>query len=198
MKKFILRRILKPLGYNLIQYQYRPFVRNLKSVDKKDLVGVEIGVLDGWHALDMMEALSIKKLFLIDPYKAYGEYYESVGNPRKAQKALNERIRVAKKVLKKYGDKVEFIRKFSEAATEHIEDRSLDFLYIDGNHQYEFVKKDIELYYPKVKKGGIIGGDDYTSSPETERERFGIFKAVNEFFKKKRIFFYDTDWWVIK
>jgi len=198
IKKFLLRKILKPLGYNLIQYRYRPFVRHLKSLNKKDLVGVEIGVLDGWHALDMVETLSIKKLYLIDPYKAYGEYHESVGNPRKAQKALNERMRVAKKVLKKYGGKVEFIRKFSEAATEHIEDGSLDFLYIDGNHQYEFVKKDIELYYPKVKKGGIIGGDDYTSSPETERERFGIFKAVNEFFKKKRISFYDTDWWVIK
>ena len=105
---------------------------------------------------------------------------------------------VAKKVLKKYGDKVEFIRKLSENATEHIEDGSLDFMYIDGNHQYEFVKKDIELYYPKVKKGGIIGGDDYTSSPETETEGFGVFKAVNEFFKKKKINFYDTDWWVVK
>ena len=198
MKKFILRKILKPLGYNLIQYQYRAFVRNLKHLNKKDLVGVEIGVLDGWHALDMMESLSIKKLYLIDPWAEYKGYDESQANPRKTQKALNERMRVAKKVLKKYGDKVEFIRKFSEDATEHIKDESLDFLYIDGNHQYEFVKKDIELYYSKVKKGGIIGGDDYTSSSETEREGFGIFKAVNECFKKEEINFHDTDWWVIK
>ncbi len=107
-------------------------------------------------------------------------------------------MKIAKKVLKKYGNKVKFIRKFSEDAIGHIEDESLDFLYMDGNHQYEFVKKDIELYYPKIKKGGVIGGHDYTSSPETEREGFGVFKAVNEFFKKKQISFYGTDWWIIK
>lgn len=198
MKKFWLRKILKPLGYNLVQYKYRSFVRYMASLNKKNLVGVEIGVLDGWHALDMMESLSIKKLYLIDPWTEYKGYDESQANPRKAQKAMNGRMNVAKKILKKYGNKVKFIRKFAEHATGDIEDGSLDFLYIDGNHQYEFVKKDIELYYPKVKKGGVIGGDDYTSSPETEREKFGVFKAVNEFFKKKKINFYDTDWWVVK
>lgn len=200
MKKFWLRSILKPLGYNLIQYDYRPFDRFLKSIRKRDLAGAEIGVLEGWHALDMMERLPIKKLFLVDPWKAYNEYAESVNNPRKSQKALNERMRVAQKVLKKYGNRVVFIRKFSEEAAKLIEDESLDFVYIDGNHQYEFVKKDIEAWYPKVKKGGIIGGDDYTSCPETEAEGFGIFRAVNEFFKnrKKDISFYNTDWWLIK
>ena len=90
-------------------------------------------------------------------------------------------MKVAKKVLKKYGNKVKFIRAFSEKAAKLIEDNSLDFAYIDGNHQYEFVKKDIELYYPKVKKGGIVGGDDYTSSPETETEKFSEsrkFKSI--------------------
>ena len=196
MKKFWLRKILKPLGYNLIQYEYRALVSELQHLNKKNLIGAEIGTLDGWHALDIMEALSIKKLYLIDPYKAYEDYAESVGNPRKAQKALNERMRVAKKVLKKYRDKVRFIRKFSEDAVDMFKDNSIDFVYIDGNHQYEFVKKDIELYLPKVKKGGWIGGDDYTNSTETEREGFGVFKAVNEFFKN--INFYERDWWVIK
>ena len=200
MKKFWMRRILNPLGYNLIQYEYRPFDRFLKSINKKDLIGVEVGVLEGWHALDMMENLPVKKLFLVDPWKAYGEYSESVGNPRKSQNALDERMKVAQKVLKKYGDKVVFIRKFSDEASKLIENESLDFVYIDGNHQYEFAKKDVESWYPKVKKGGTIGGDDYTSSPETETERFGVFRAVNEFFKKlkKEVYFYHRDWWVIK
>jgi hypothetical protein len=200
IKKYWLRSILKPFGFNLIQYNIRSFDRFLKSTKKKDLVGAEIGVHDGWHALDLMEYLPISKLILIDPYKSYKDYYESVGNPNKTQKALDERMRVAKRITKKYGDKVLFIRKFSEEAAELIKDASLDFVYIDGNHQYEFVKKDVETYYPKVKKGGVIGGDDYTHSPETESERFGVFKAVNGFFKnlKKEIFFYQRDWWVVK
>lgn len=200
IKKYWIRSILKPLGFNLIQYNIRSFDRFLKSTNKKNLVGIEIGVHDGWHALDLMESLPIQKLYLIDPYLEYKDYYESVGNPRKTQKALNERMEVAKKITKKFGNRVEFIRKFSDDAAKHFKDNSIDFIYIDGNHQYEFVKKDIEAYYSKVKKGGIIGGDDYTHSPETESERFGVFKAANEFFNKlkKDIFFYQRDWWVIK
>jgi len=42
------------------------------------------------------------------------------------------------------------------------EDESIDFLFIDGDHNYSAVKKDLEYWYPKVKKGGIISGHDYT------------------------------------
>jgi len=200
IKKYWLRKILRPLGFRMIQFEIRAFDRNLRRIGKKELVGVEIGVHDGDHALDMMENLPIKKLYLIDPWVSYKDYSESIGNLRKTTNALNERMEVAKKILKKYGDKVVFIRKFAEDAVKQFEDESLDFVYIDGNHQYEFVKKDLEKYYPKLKKGGIIGGDDYTSSPETELERFGVFKAVNEFFKKlkKEISFYERDFFVIK
>ena len=47
----------------------------------------------------------------------------------------------------------------SEDAVDDIPEK-LDFVYIDGNHAYEYVKKDIGLYYPKLKKGGVIGGHD--------------------------------------
>ena len=40
-----------------------------------------------------------------------------------------------------------FINKF--------EDNSIDAIYIDGDHSYEGVKNDLELYYPKVKKKWI-------------------------------------------
>jgi|TARA_Y100000310_G_C20670619_1_gene810066 hypothetical protein len=198
MKKFLLRKILKPLGYNLKQYEYRSFMKALKNTRKKGLVGVEIGTLDGWHALEMMELLPIKKLYLIDPYRAYKDYDESVKNPRKTQKALDERMKVAKKVLEKYGNKVQFIRKFSDDAADLIKDNSLDFIYIDGNHQYEFVKSDLKNYYKKVKKGGFFGGHDYTNSQLTILENFGVFKAVNEFIKQEPIYFHELDWWVIK
>jgi hypothetical protein len=37
----------------------------------------------------------------------------------------------------------------------------LDFIYIDANHAYDFVKEDIECWYPKVKPGGWVMGHDY-------------------------------------
>jgi len=63
-----------------------------------------------------------------------------------------------------------------------------------GNHAYEFLKKDIELYYPKIKTGGVLGGHDFTLSTK------GVFKAVMEFVTDNELKLHgeDTDWWVVK
>ncbi len=43
--------------------------------------------------------------------------------------------------------------------------RQIDFLFIDGDHSYEGVKKDYELYSPFVRKGGIIAFHDIAVHP---------------------------------
>ena len=183
------------MGFNLGRFEYRPFLRYLQSNGKKELVGMEIGVYDGGNALNMLESLPIKKLYLIDPYKAYDEWE---GVNEKQQRELNKVKENVRKLLKKYKDKVVFIYDFSDKVHNQIKNGELDFLYIDGNHQYEFVIKDIGLYYPKIKKGGIIGGHDYNFSPETEEKNYGVVKAVQEFFKGKKVYFDNIDWWVKK
>ncbi len=40
-------------------------------------------------------------------------------------------------------------------------DETLDWVYIDGDHSYEAVKRDLEAYYRVVKSGGFLAGDDY-------------------------------------
>ena len=54
------------------------------------------------------------------------------------------------------------------------EDASLDGVFIDADHSYEAVKKDIANWMPKVRKGGILGGHDYIQTFE------GVVRAVNE------------------
>jgi len=54
----------------------------------------------------------------------------------------------------------------------HFEDGTVDFLMLDGDHSYEAVKADIEAWMPKMRKGGIISGDDYLWP--------GVKKAVQE------------------
>jgi hypothetical protein len=71
------------------------------------------------------------------------------------------------------------IRSTSIEASKLYEDNSLDFVFIDGSHDYLSVKEDIEHWYPKVKKGGYISGDDYVHPP--------IGRAVREFFDIRSI-----------
>lgn len=56
------------------------------------------------------------------------------------------------------------IRATSAEASTYYSDNSVDIVFIDACHTYECVKKDIQLWFPKVKNGGILSGHDYTSS----------------------------------
>ena len=71
------------------------------------------------------------------------------------------------------------IRMTSIEASKLYKDNSLDFLFIDGAHDYFNVKQDIEHWLPKVKSGGYIAGDDYVWPP--------INMAVKEIFNEKQI-----------
>ena len=53
------------------------------------------------------------------------------------------------------------------------EDKTFDLIFIDADHRYEAVKKDIENWLPKLKKGGTICGHDYGNWE-------GVGRAVNE------------------
>jgi hypothetical protein len=154
-------------------------------------VGVEIGVYEGDHALNILTHLNIKRLYLIDPYKGYEEYaHDGIGKDVKDWDSLYNRVL---RKLKPYGNKSLLIRKTSDEALADIPD-NLDFVYIDGNHSYEFVKADITNYYPKIKKGGVIGGHDFV--PGT----FGVYQAVAEFEKTHNLKLQgeSADWWFVK
>jgi hypothetical protein len=76
----------------------------------------------------------------------------------------------------------------SISASQTYPDNSLDFVYLDASHDYESVSLDIKKWYPKIKIGGIMGGDDYNS-------RLGVKEAVGEFFDLKRVRFSGAHTW---
>jgi hypothetical protein len=162
----------------------RPSLRSLKY--KKDIIGVEIGVQYGINARDILERYNIKTLYLVDPYINYKNTKGNLVEPEGKDLAI--------KYLNKYKDKIVWVYKLSEEAVDDIPD-NLDFVYIDGGHTYEIVKRDLELYYPKVKKGGLFSGHDYAKrAPD-------VVRAVNEFFSKMNLKLYcggKWDFWCIK
>ena len=62
---------------------------------------------------------------------------------------------------------------------------SVDFVYIDANHSYTYVRDDIQTWLPKVKKGGIIGGHDYDWSDAEFGDELAVKRAVDEAFGDK-------------
>jgi hypothetical protein len=66
------------------------------------------------------------------------------------------------------------IRMTSDDAIKYLIGVKVDFIYIDGLHTYEQIKKDIENYLPLISENGFIGGHDYGSNWE------GVVKGVNE------------------
>lgn len=74
---------------------------------------------------------------------------------------------------------VQPIRSDSAQAARRFVDGSVDFLYIDASHSYEGVLRDLRAWYPKVKPGGLIAGDDWCFADARE---FGVRNAVLDFF----------------
>jgi len=88
---------------------------------------------------------------------------------------------------------VKHFRDYSYNVADKFKEGEYDFLYIDANHEYESVKKDLELYVPKIKTFGIIGGHDYTDSWP------GVKKAVNEIvINPKDLKLFEDGSWLIK
>ena len=84
------------------------------------------------------------------------------------------------------------IRKTSLEAVTDFQDESCDVVYIDMEHTYDAVKKDIQAWLPKVKTNGYISGHDYAGyAPQVK-------KALHEFFPQNKIKVMDSATWIYK
>ena len=119
---------------------------------EKPLTGVEIGTGFGENALSLLDELSIERLYYIDPFVPY------VDGEVRVQTDYLSKSEFTLKMLSKFKN-VTFIKKPSSEAREEIPDK-VDFVYVDGNHCYDYVLADLKNYYAMVHEKGIIAGHD--------------------------------------
>jgi hypothetical protein len=144
-----------------------------------------------------LKTLEIAKLYLIDPYEMYESYTEGAKYYGIEQKSLRETENKARKLLEPYSEKLVWVKNFSSEAVIEINE-SVDFVYIDGNHQLEFVTEDIENYFPLVRQGGILGGHDFYNGFQKEHD--GVVNSVILFATKNSLSLRSEmpDWWIEK
>jgi len=120
-------------------------------------IGVEVGVFRGELSKEILRLWSGGTIYMVDVWRELGKEYYDVCNNDEHMKYLVDTCNN----IKGNEDRAIIIRATSEQASKLFNDNSLDFVYIDANHSYEHVKRDIEIWYPKVKKGGVFAGHDY-------------------------------------
>lgn len=124
--------------------------------DNQAKIGVEVGVFKGEFSKTLLSAWN-GRLYMVDPWRGLGEEYVDKTNHKHHSTIFQD----AMESISGYENRGIMIRALSEEAVDLFEDNSLDFVYIDGNHAYSFVKQDIELWWPKLKSGGILSGHDF-------------------------------------
>jgi hypothetical protein len=132
----------------------------MRTMVPKDATIIEIGCYFGESTLEWLrEPTNVGRIICVDPYIPYSldKEWEQGGRQLPMDFVYQE---FKRNVLDKQ-DNVQHIRQLSDDAVTSIPDQSVDLVYIDGNHEYEYVKRDITNYMKKVKPGGILAGHDY-------------------------------------
>ena len=149
--------------------------------------GAEIGVYRGGYSQVLLKAIPKLKLFGVDIWELYpgyrdywrddmqADYYEAI------EKTKNFDCRL--------------IKDWSHEAVKQFADESLDFVYIDGNHNYEYTVQDISLWSKKVRRGGIVYGHDFEDwSHNWRRFDMNVINAVTGWCNSYQI----HPWFIIK
>ena len=116
------------------------FIHN--KFENKPLIGVEVGVEKGIHAMEILNSLNLDKLYLSDIWRPYFQEKRQ-HNFANHYETVSQKFKEKENVIIKKQDSVD--------ASKQFEDESLDFVYVDACHQYEFVKRTNYI----LKKGQI-------------------------------------------
>lgn len=162
--------------------------------------GAEIGVYTGHYSEVLCLGNPGVKLCCIDPWEVYESEEEEPFAQN--QEALNKFYEEAKMRLASYNCSI--IKKPSMEAVKDFETNSLDFIYLDANHDYKHVSEDLDAWAKIVRSGGIVSGHDYGHFKH-EGKGLGAKRAIDNYIsehKIKMLFLvnqnYQTSWFFVK
>lgn len=157
----------------------------INTLFTEGMVGCELGVFAGEFAEHLL-AKKPKHLLLVDSWQGDPEYDllfsgDQDGNNGTTIPAKLLYDRVQKMVAD--CSNVEIRKGWTYDVIPTLQDASLDYVYIDADHTYEGMKRDLELIRPKLKPYGLLLGHDYEMNfaKATVPWNFGVRQAVDEF-----------------
>ena len=147
---------------------------------------LEIGVSDGGNAIHIANSYckhTDSKIYCVDPWMDYDGYSEYRGEQQKGWLTFNKNIRNSG-----HFEKFVIKRGLSENIVPTFENDFFDLIFVDGNHETEYVYADGKMAFDKVKSGGYIVFDDYDNTWTQTMK--GIDMFLNEYASKIKIVFH--------
>ena len=135
------------------------YYANVLLFKNRPIKYLEIGTLYGANLLSVANSYGLhpeSKLYCIDPWEDYAEYPQYKGEQPQIYNTFLKNIEKSG-----YKDKVEIHRGYSNVEVPKFADEFFDIIFIDGNHEPEYVLEDGAMSFRKLKKGGILIFDDY-------------------------------------
>ena len=134
-------------------------VINVEAYINKPINYLEIGTFYGANLLSVANSYGLhndSKLYCIDPWEDYDNYSEYKGLQPTIYNTFITNVENSG-----FKDKIFINRGFSNQEIPKFEDNFFDIIYIDGNHEPEYVLEDAVLSFRKLKTGGVMIFDDY-------------------------------------
>ena len=161
--------------------------------------GVEVGVCLGEYSEMILSYSKLTTLYLVDPWREFNRdaYFDTANVNQEEQ---DKRYEFVIEKFQRYGKRVKILRNTSSEAHPLFNMEELDFIYIDANHSYEECKRDLEMWWPKLKARGVFAGHDYIDNLTWN---WRVKKAVDEFINKEKQKLFITNgefptWYLIK
>jgi hypothetical protein len=151
------------------------------------MYGVELGVEKGIFSKILLDANPEMTLHCVDSWQYYPEYTARLNSPDLPLRFLETQERLAGY------PKTRFTKKFSMDAVNDFENESLDFVYVDANHDLPYVMDDLIQWEKKVKHGGIFCGHDYIKARPTKPSKVKVIEALAWYTELKPI----KTWFII-
>jgi predicted O-methyltransferase YrrM len=132
---------------------------NVNEYKDKPIKYLEIGTFYGANVLSVANSYGLhsdSKLYCIDPWEDYEDYSEYKNEQPTIYNSFMNNIE--KSGVK---EKIVINRGYSNVELLKLEDNFFDIIYVDGNHEPEYVLEDAVLSFRKLKIGGILIFDDY-------------------------------------
>lgn len=151
----------------------------IKKFDKNIKI-CEIGVFMGEFSKKIFKELTPSELHLIDIFEG-----EMCSGDKDGNNIIWTNLEQQYTLLKNHfnnNNNVHIHKGKSYEVLNNFDDYYFDIVYIDGDHSYDGVKKDLAVSFQKVKPNGLICGHDYTVKMFE-----GVVRAVDEFCVEKNL-----------